>query len=449
MFHKFISFSLLVTFFLSYPVFSGQLNIKKDINVQYAKLKNGLDIYVAPNHRIPAVLHSVIYKVGGMDDPMGKAGLAHYFEHLMFETTGKFKNIESILGSIGARFNAFTTRGYTCYYELVLKKDLSLVMEVEADRMSSFHVSYDKIEREKNIVLEERKMRIDNRPIALLWEEMNNAFYRTGYGRPIAGWDVDINTFNQHDIEKFHDNYYHPGNAMLLVVGDVEFDEVLKLAEEKYGAIKSKPVVRHYPNQEPVHNASMELTVRSSQVKEPVLYFRYKVPTLKHIDETFTVNLAVDLLGGGKSSKLYKDLVLDKDIAVSVDAYYHGLAFSDRFVDISVIPKSGVTLDIVEKELESSISNFLHEKITDEELESAKYRYKVAQFDNLSDLTSIANFYAEHLALNIPFKEIDISSSKVDNVNLEDMSAKIHTIFSANKLIGRLLPQGDIDNENK
>ena len=177
MFHKFISFSLLVTFLLSYPVFSGQLNIKKDINVQYAKLKNGLDIYVAPNHRIPAVLHSVIYKVGGMDDPMGKAGLAHYFEHLMFETTGKFKNIESILGSIGARFNAFTTRGYTCYYELVLKKDLSLVMEVEADRMSSFNVSHDKIEREKNIVLEERKMRIDNRPIALLWEEMNNAFY--------------------------------------------------------------------------------------------------------------------------------------------------------------------------------------------------------------------------------------------------------------------------------
>lgn len=449
MFYKCISFSLLVIFFLSYPVFSEQLNIKKDINVQYAKLKNGLDIYVVPNHRIPAVLHSVIYKVGGMDDPIGKAGLAHYFEHLMFETTGKFKNIDATMGSVGAKFNAFTTSGYTCYYELVLKKDLSLAMEIEADRMSSFNVSHDKIEREKNIVLEERKMRIDNQPIALLWEEMNNAFYRTGYGRPIVGWDVDINTFNQNDIEKFHDNYYHPGNAMLLVVGDIEFNEVLKLAEEKYGAIKSKPVVRHYPNQEPAHNASMELTVRSSQVKEPVLYFRYKVPVLKHRDEIFTVNLVVDLLGGGKSSKLYKDLVLDKDIAVSVGAYYHGLAFSDRFVDISVIPKSGVTLEIVEKELEKSISDFLHAKITDEELESAKYRYKVAQFDNLSDLISIANFYAERLALNIPFKEIDISSSKVDNVNLEDMSAKIHTIFSTNKLIGRLLPQGDVNNENK
>lgn len=449
MFYKFISFSLFVTFFLSYPVFSGQLNIKKEINVQYAKLKNGLDIYVVPNHRIPAVLHSVIYKVGGMDDPIGKAGLAHYFEHLMFETTGKFKNIESTMGSIGARFNAFTTSGYTCYYELVLKKDLSLAMEIEADRMGSFNVSNDKIEREKNIVLEERKMRIDNQPIALLWEEMNNAFYRTGYGRPIVGWYEDINTFDQNDIEKFHDNYYHPSNAMLLVVGDVEFNEVLKLAEEKYGTIKSKPFVRRYPNQEPAHNASMELTVRSSQVKEPVLYFRYKVPALKHREEIFTVNLVVDLLGGGKSSKLYKDLVLDKDIAVLVGAYYHGMAFNDRFVDITVIPKSGVTLDIVEKELENSIDRFLHEKITDEELESAKYRYKVAQFDNLYDLISIASFYAERLALNIPFTEIDISSSKVDNVNLEDMSAKIHTIFSANKLIGRLLPQGDVNNENK
>ncbi|MDN5247618.1 MAG: pitrilysin family protein [Wolbachia endosymbiont of Tyrophagus putrescentiae] len=445
MFQRFINLFLLIIFFFSCPAFSEQLNIK----VQHAKLENGLDVYVVPNHRIPAVLHAVVYKIGGMDDPVGKAGLAHYFEHLMFKTTGKFKNIESTLGSIGARFNAFTTKEYTCYYELVATQNLQLAMEIEADRMSSFNVDQDKIEKEKNIVLEERKMRFDNNPYSLIWEEMNNAFYRTGYGRPVVGWEEDINTFNRESIEKFHDSYYHPGNAMLLVVGDVEFDEVLKLANAKYGAIESKPVVRSYPNQEPAHNANIELTVASTQVKEPMLYFRYKVPMSKSTKDVLTTNLAVNLLGREKSSRLYKHLVLDKEVAVSVHSYYHGLTFSNGFVDIGVIPKSGVTLDVIEKELEQSINDFLHEKMTNEELNSAKYKYKVAQFDALSNLESIAFFYVSHLALNIPLEEIDISYSQVDDISLEDVNDKIHTIFSATKLIGRLLPKGDISNENQ
>lgn len=123
-----------------------------------------------------------------MIDPIGKAGLAHYFEHLMFETTGKFTDIEATMSSIGAQFNAFTTKEYTCYYELVPKKDLPLAMEVEADRMGNFNVTQDKIDREKNIVLEERKMRFDNQPHNLLWEEMDSAFYRNGYGRSICYW---------------------------------------------------------------------------------------------------------------------------------------------------------------------------------------------------------------------------------------------------------------------
>ncbi|WP_263478682.1 M16 family metallopeptidase [Candidatus Wolbachia massiliensis] len=384
-----------------------------------------------------------------MDDPIGKAGLAHYFEHLMFETTGKFKDIESTMSSIGAQFNAFTTKEYTCYYELVLKKDLPLAMEVEADRMSSFNVTQDKIDREKNIVLEERKMRIDNNPHILLWEEMNSAFYRTGYGKSVIGWESDVQTYSQNDITRFHDNYYHPNNAILLIVGDVEFDEVVKLAEEKYGEIKAKPVIRYYPNQDPAHNADLLVTLESTEVKEPVLYFRYRVPLFKHTSETSAVDLAVDVLGGGKTSKLYKDLVLDKDVAVSVSAYYDSLAFSDGYIDIEIIPKSGVNLDVVERELNSAINNFVHRGITNEELQSTKYRYKAAQFDNLSDLTHMARFYIPRLALGISLDEMDISYSKINDINLEDVNNKIRTIFSANKLIGRLLPKGGNNDKDK
>ncbi|WCR53036.1 MAG: putative zinc protease [Wolbachia endosymbiont of Ctenocephalides orientis wCori] len=446
MIHKFISLFLLVALPFNYSVFSKTLDVKP--NIQHTKLSNGMDVYVVPNHRIPAVFHAVIYKVGGMDDPIGKAGLAHYFEHLMFETTGKFKNIDATMSSIGAKFNAFTTKEYTCYYELILKKDLPLAMEIEADRMNNFNVTQDKIDREKNIVLEERKMRYDNHPENLLWEEMNSAFYRNGYGRSVIGWESDINTYNENDIKRFHDNYYHPGNAILLIVGDVEFNEALKLAEEKYGEIKAKPVIRYYPNQEPVHNADLSVILKSTEVKEPVLYFRYRVSPFEHIDETFPIDLAVDILGQGKSSYLYKDLVLNKDIAVSVFAYYNSLALSDGYIDVVVSPKSSVDLNQVEKELDNSIGNFMHRGITNEELQSTKSKYKAAQFDKLSNLTNIAMFYIPHLALGIPIDEIDISYSKINDVNLKDVNNKIRTIFSANKLIGRLLPKGG-DGESK
>ncbi len=192
----------------------------------------------------------------------------------------------------------------------------------------------------------------------------------------------------------------------------------------------------------------MVLTVKSSEVKEPILTYRYKAPKFKHTEEVFAVDLAIDILGSGKSSRLYKDLVLDKDVAVSVDAGYHKLTFSDGFVDIIVIPKSGVDLDVVERGLENAINSFISEGVTSEELQNSKYRYKAAQFDNLSDLTHIAMFYVPHLALGIPLDEIDISYSKINDVNLEDVNNTIRTIFSSNKLIGRLLPKGD-NNEDK
>ncbi len=128
-------------------------------------------------------------------------------------------------------------------------------------------------------------MRFDNHSNNLLREEMNSAFYRNGYGRSVIGWESDIKTYNQNDKVRFHNNYYHPGNAILLIVGDVEFDEVVKLAEEKYGDIKSKAVIRHYPNQDPVHNAGLSVILESTEVKEPVLYFRYRVPLFDHINE--------------------------------------------------------------------------------------------------------------------------------------------------------------------
>ncbi len=237
MLYRFFGFLLFIVSLFSCTVFGEQTGIK------YAKLENGLQIYVVPDHRIPVVLHSIIYKVGSMDDPIGKSGLAHFFEHLMFKTVGKFKDLKATMGSIGAKYNAYTTKTHTCYWELVLKQDLPLAMEIEADRMSNFNLGsedhgmhkayYQLILDEKQVVLSERQYTVSRNPLALLYEEMDNVFYHTGYGRPVIGWEKDIKSYNDRDVKDFHNHYYHPANAILLVVGDVQLDEVLKLAEEK------------------------------------------------------------------------------------------------------------------------------------------------------------------------------------------------------------------------
>ncbi|WFW29783.1 MAG: insulinase family protein [Wolbachia endosymbiont of Menacanthus eurysternus] len=436
---KFFRFFVLFLLFF-HPNFLGIAHNVR-YGVKYTKLGNGLDVYVVPySNQVSAVFHAMIYRVGGMDDPIGKTGLAHYLERLVFEISEKFKNIESIMNNIGARFNAFTTREYTCYYELVSKEDLPLVMEIEADRMKSLNVYQGKIDKEKSIILEERRMMIDNNPNNLLLEEMNSVFYRAGYGRPIIGWEDDIKTYNIDDIIKFYNDYYNPGNSILLVIGDVDFNEIAKLASEKYGKIKfTPPKIRYYPNHDLAYNASLLLTLESSKVKEPVLYFRYRVPLFKNIDEIYAVNLAVEVLGVGKFSRLYKSLILDKNIAASVFAYYNNLTFSDGYVDIEVIPKIGVELSVIERELDGVISNFLLRGVTDNELQNAKSRYKEVQLGKLSDLTSIAMFYIPRLALGMQLDEIDILCSKIDFIDLKEVNNKIRVVFSTTKLVGRLL----------
>ena len=207
------------------------------------KLANGLDVVVIPDHRAPVVTQMVWYKVGAADEPPGSSGIAHFLEHLMFKgtdtiPTGQFSKI---VARNGGEDNAFTNHDVTAYFQRVAKDRLPTVMEMEADRMANLRLTEEDVVTERNVILEERRSRIDNDPGSILQEQMMAALYENHpYGIPIIGWEHEIEALDREDALTYYKRFYAPNNAILIVAGDVEPDEVKRLAEDTYGKLAGR-----------------------------------------------------------------------------------------------------------------------------------------------------------------------------------------------------------------
>ena len=414
-----------------------------DIKVTQGKLDNGMQVYVIPNHRIPAVMHMVLYKVGGSDDPAGYSGLAHFFEHLMFSGTEKFPNPFTTLNNIGGQFNASTSQFCTIYYELIPKEHLSLAMDVESDRMQNLKITDKAFTREQKVVLEERKMRVESNPKNVLEEEMENAFYYNGYGRPVIGWEHEINNYDKETAEAFYKSHYTPNNAILIVAGDANPDEVMSLAKQYYGKIepyngKSTRVSKL----EPQHNTNITLTLENDAVEIPELFLIHQVPS-GIINKNYILNMvAAEILGNGQSSMLYNDLVINNPIVTSITTDYNYLARSDNFLLIHAIPKDGIPIKTVEEEIYKSINSYIENGITQEYLNNIKYKVKAHLTYAFDGLEFISYFYGMNLILGVPLSEINDIFDTIDKINIQDINSTIKNIFQNKvRLAGYLLPK--------
>ena len=222
-------------------------------------LANGMQVVVVPNHRVPVVTHMVWYKVGSADEPEGKSGMAHFFEHLMFKGTETYPDdtFTRAVSRNGGQENAFTTRDYTAFFQTVAKDRLELMMTMEADRMTHLTLTQDQIDQERQVVLEERRMRTDNDPASLLGEHVNAAlFMNSPYRRPVIGWAHEVRALTADDLKTFYRKWYEPNNAILVVAGDITAAELKPMAERTYGKIPRGPtIVRSRPT-EPPHRAA-------------------------------------------------------------------------------------------------------------------------------------------------------------------------------------------------
>src|SRR3954469_1626258 len=268
-------------------------------------LDNGLEVVVIPDHRVPVVTHMVWYRNGSADDPIGQSGIAHFLEHLMFKGTEKHPagEFSKVVSGLGGQENAFTSFDYTAYFQRVARENLKTMMEFEADRMTNLLLEESVIAPERDVVLEERRMRVETDPSAQLSEAMAaSLFVHHPYGIPIIGWMHEIETLNRTNALDYYRRFYAPNNAILVVAGDVTAPEVRRLAEATYGrhAPAGAAPVRHRPR-EPEPRAARHLRVADPKVEQPTLHRLYLVPSTctAKARESYALEVLAEAIGGG------------------------------------------------------------------------------------------------------------------------------------------------------
>ena len=324
-------------------------------------LANGLQVVVIPDRRAPVVTHMVWYRVGSADEPTGKSGIAHFLEHLMFKGTSNHPEGEfsRVVAALGGEENAFTTTDYTAYFQRVAKEHLPVVMHYEADRMGNLVLTDDTVRPELQVVLEERRMRIDNDPSARLGEVVQAALYQHHpYRIPVIGWRPEIEGLKREDAIAFYDRFYTPNNAILVVAGDVTAEEVRRLAEATYGKVarRAAPGARQRPV-EPEPIAERSVRMRDPRVQQPTLRRYYSMPSYRTAKpgEAEAIDILAELLGGGSTSRLYRELVVEKQVASSVSSWYQGTSYDYSTLGIYVVPRPGVTLEALGRALDEAL----------------------------------------------------------------------------------------------
>jgi len=411
------------------------------------KLDNGLEVVVIPDHRAPIVTQMVWYKVGSADEPAGKSGIAHFFEHLMFKGTKKHAAGEfgAKVAEIGGSENAFTSYDYTAYYQTVSPDALGTMMEHEADRMRGLVLTDEVIGPERDVILEERRLRIENNPDALLSEEVDATLYQNHpYRIPVIGWMHEMERLNRIDATAFYDKYYAPNNAVLIVAGDVDPAAVKELAEKTYGKIERGPALppRARP-QEPEQNTRRTVTLRDERVTVPSFQQLWVVPsyTTSRSGEAEALDLLSEILGGGTRSRLYQELVVKRGIASSAGATYSGTSLDDTSFSVYGAPRGVATLDEVQSAIDAEIRKIAKDGVSEEELERAKTRYLRSMIFARDSAQGLANLYGATLTTGGTVKDIDTWPDRLRAVTADQVKAAAAKYLDlARSVTGYLLP---------
>ena len=416
-------------------------------NPETFTLKNGMEVVVVNNPRVPVVTHMVWYRVGSADEEPGESGIAHFLEHLMFKGTKKREpgEFSEIVARNGGHENAFTSYDYTAYFQTIAVDKLETVMELEADRMTNLVITPKEVEPERQVVLEERRSRTDNNPGAILGEHINaSLFLNHPYRNPIIGWEHDIKALNIERILAFYKRFYRPNNAILVVAGDMAAEKLKPLAEKYYGFIPAGPPVKRSRAQEPLHKSARRVTHRDKRVRQPSWRRTYLAPGLLWGDKrhAYPLQLLSNIVGGGASSRLYRKLVVEDKVAVSAGAYYAGDGNGPgRFV-FYASPSVDVSMDDLEKAVEAEIAKFIKNGVSERELKRAKVRMQAEAVYARDSLSGGARSLGSSLAVGIPVSEVEAWPDRIEAVTLVQVSDAARATFDERRSVtGLLLPE--------
>ncbi|MES0100955.1 pitrilysin family protein [Mesorhizobium sp. M0019] len=416
-------------------------------------LDNGMEVVVIPDHRAPIVTHMVWYKIGSADEPPGKSGIAHFFEHLMFKATSNHAagELDRAVAAIGGSDNAFTSYDYTAFHETVVPQALGEMMGFEADRMRNLILNDDVIKTERDVILEERRSRIDSNPQAVLDEEIDATLWQNQpYRIPVIGWMQEMEKLNRTDAMAFYNKYYTPNNAVLVVAGDVEPKTVKALAEKTYGKIARGPDLppRIRPV-EPEQNTRRTVTLTDGRVSVPSFTTQWVVPSYHTAKpgEAEALDVLSEILGGGNRSRLYQELVVRQGIAAEAGAFFQGTMLDDTNFTVYGAPRGDAKLADIEAAVDAEIARIAKDGVTSDELEKSKDRFVRSMIFARDKQEDMANIYGSTLATGGNVQDVQQWPDRIRKVTADQVKAVAARYLNLDHTTtGYLLPQTQAGN---
>jgi zinc protease len=405
-------------------------------------LDNGMEVVVIEDHRAPAVVHMVWYRVGSADEPAGSSGVAHFLEHLMFKATTHMDagELSATVAANGGTDNAFTAWDYTAYHQRVAADRLGLMMQMEADRMNNLTLTEEDVTTERQVILEERAERTDSNPNALAREQIRAAqFLNHRYGQPIIGWEHEMEQLDMADVTAWYDLYYSPNNAILVVAGDVTPDEVRSLAELNYGVIPAETALpERFRTEEPPQRAERRLIYEDERVSQPYVTRSYLAPARDSgaQEQAAALVYLAEILGGSSfTSVLGNALTFDTQVALFSGAYYDGDNLDDGTFGLTVVPSEGVSLADAEAAMDAALAAFMVEGVDPVQLERIRTQLRASEIYALDNVESIARRYGAALSQGLTVQDVQDWPAVLQAVTADDIMAAAAAVFDLNSAV--------------
>jgi len=363
-------------------------------------LKNGLEVVAIPMDNNSGVISTnIYYKVGSRNEVMGKSGIAHMLEHMSFKSTKNLKagEFDKIVKSFGGVDNASTGFDYTTYFIKSSSKNLKKSLELFAELMQNLLLKDDEFQVERNVVAEERRVRTDNPPLGYMYFRLFNTHYvKHSYHWTPIGFMGDILSWKIEDIRDFYNKYYQPNNAILIVSGDIDKDEVFKRAEEIFGNIKNRAEVPKYTIKEPKKDGKIRNIIHKKNNRVDTIAIAYPIPNFEHKDQV-VLSAISEILSSGKSSRLYSEIVDKKRLANVI--YGYNLELKDEGIFLFMaMANPNVKIENLEKAIHKEIERLKRGDVTKEELERVKINTKADFIFSLENSSKVNSLFGSYFA---------------------------------------------------
>lgn len=413
-------------------------------------LANGLTLIVKPDRRAPTAVHMLWVRVGAMDEVDGTSGVAHLLEHMLFKGTARLApgEFSRRVAAMGGRENAFTGRDYTGYHQQIPAGRLDEVMRLEADRFANNRWPDEEFRREIEVVKEERRLRIEDSPRSMLYEVISGtAFLASPYRRPISGWMSDLDAMTPQDARDFYQRWYVPANAAVVVAGDVDPAQVLRLAERHYGSIPARAAPARKPRAEPPQ-AGVRRVEHKAPAEQSYVALSYKVPQLRSFepgaeaDEALALTVLAAVLDGYSGARLDRALTQGEDRVADSAGAGNGLwGRGPQLFTLDGVPAPGKTPEQVEAALRAEVARVAREGVSESELQRVKTRWIAAEVYKRDSVFSQARELGTFWSWGLPLDAAERLMDRLKAVTAQQVQAVAGKYFGDDQLtVGTLRP---------